>query len=291
MTVEKERTNIEQIIMIVFVCLIIITVYILILLYCKKQLYILKDKNLFITCSSKNKLYKNNIIPKRIIQTWKTHDIGDLDKLSQTWKDFNQSYTYTLFDDIECANMINNYFNERVLRAYQNIKPGAFKADLWRYCELYINGGVYSDIDTVCIGSIDDVIDSDATMVTPIDLINTNLFNAFIAVIKNHPVMLMCIEEIVSNVENNKEQKGLSFSGPGLLGDCVRKYLSMKNKEPFVFDCSLYKGIQLLKMNVYSEIIYNSDGIQLFQNKYKNSMVRTIYKKESIKAGVITYKI
>jgi mannosyltransferase OCH1-like enzyme len=291
MILKKEST--VRISMYVLLCLFILTLFVCIVLYVNKRLYMLKDNLLFSNCSlhTKNNIYKNNLIPKRIIQTWKTHNIGKLEQLSQTWKHFNPSYTYTLFDDVECTNMIREHFDTRVLEAYKNIKPGAFRADLWRYCELYINGGVYSDIDTVCIGSIDDVILSDATFITPIDIRDKELFNAFIAVIKKHPIMLMCIEEVVSNVENNKEQKGFYFSGPGLLADCVRSFLSMKKNESFVFDCSLNKGIQLLKMNKYNEIVYNSSGIELFQNKNKNNMIRTIYKKESFHSGIIKYSI
>jgi hypothetical protein len=40
-----------------------------------------------------------------------------------------------------------------VLNAFNSLVPGAFKADLWRYCILYINGGIYLDIKYKCINN------------------------------------------------------------------------------------------------------------------------------------------
>ena len=36
------------------------------------------------------------------------------------------------------------------MKAYNKIKPGAGKADLFRYLIMYDNGGTYFDIDTSC---------------------------------------------------------------------------------------------------------------------------------------------
>ena len=41
---------------------------------------------------------------------------------------------------------ISKYFNKDVLEAYDTLLPGAYKADLWRYCILYKMGGIYMDI-------------------------------------------------------------------------------------------------------------------------------------------------
>ena len=236
-------------------------------------------------------LSKNNSrIPKRIVQTWRTHDIGSLEQFSQTWKDFNPNFTYTLFDDIDCKKFIRKNFGKRFENVYDNINFGAFKADFWRYCELYINGGVYIDIDTVCLGPIDEVIDKNATFVTPVDLNPKDLFNAFIAIIPRHPIMLICINEIVKKVELNMPQKGLNFTGPGLLGMCTSKYLGFNEKTNFVPSNCLYKGIQLLEFEPTNEVIYNSFGDKLFQNKNRNILLRQIYNKESNRAGILKYR-
>ena len=86
-------------------------------------------------------------IPLNIYQTWKTKDLPEkmrenVDRLKLK----NPDFEYHLFDDEDCRQFIQNNFEEDVLTAYDKIIPGAYKADLWRYCILYINGGVYLDI-------------------------------------------------------------------------------------------------------------------------------------------------
>jgi len=230
-----------------------------------------------------------DVIPKRIVQTWPTHNLGILRKVAKTWQDLNPTFTYTLFDDTECEELIRSNFAPRVQRAYKSIKAGAFKADLWRYCELYLNGGVYVDVDTVCLGSIDNIVDPNATLVTPIDLNPFNLFNAFIAVVPGHPVMLMCIKTIVHNVESKKKQIGLDFSGPGVLGKCVAKYLGMRRKQ-FVLSDTINKGVQLLHFDEQTEIISNAYGEYLMLNKNGDSNLRRLYDSEVDKAGIIKYE-
>jgi hypothetical protein len=250
-----------------------------------------QHNNLDKILSNNNKILpNNNKIPKRIIQTWRTHDIGNLAQFSETWKYFNPNFTYTLFDDADCKQFIRNNFGARFENVYDKIQFGAFKADFWRYCELYINGGVYIDIDTICLGPIDDVIDPNATFVTPVDLKPTDLFNAFIAIVPRHPVMLICINEVVKNVELNVPQKGLNFSGPGLLGMSTSKYLGFNEKTNFVPSNCLYKGIQLLDFERNHEIVYSSFGVRLFQNKNKHILLRQIYNTESKKAKILKYK-
>lgn len=249
------------------------------------NLYLKIPKSLIVL----NKKKMGDVIPKRIVQTWPSHNLGILEKAAETWKNLNPTFTYTLFDDTECENLIYSLFEPRVWKAYKSIKAGAFKADLWRYCELYLNGGVYVDIDTVCLGSIDDILDPTATLITPIDFNPVNLFNAFIAVVPGHPVMLMCIKKIVENVESNKKQFGLDFSGPGVLGECVAKYLGMPRK-PFVLSDTINKGVQFLDFDKNTEIVSNVYGQELMVNKNGNINLLKAYEGEMDRAGIVKYE-
>ena len=57
----------------------------------------------------------------------------------------NLNCEFKYFDDMMCNNFIKNNFSDETLIAYNTLIPTAYKADMWRYCVLYINGGVYSD--------------------------------------------------------------------------------------------------------------------------------------------------
>ena len=65
-----------------------------------------------------------------------------VNRLRSTHPDFE----YHLFDDNDCRNFIKKHFGMETLWAFDRLIPGAFKADLWRYCVMYITGGIYLDI-------------------------------------------------------------------------------------------------------------------------------------------------
>jgi len=55
---------------------------------------------------------------------------------------------FKFYDDEECETMIKTHFSARIFNAYSSINPnlGAMKADFFRYCILYLMGGIYIDI-------------------------------------------------------------------------------------------------------------------------------------------------
>ena len=63
--------------------------------------------------------------------------------LVNKWKTYNPTYKHILYDNSDCLNFIKNNFGKEYLITYNKIIPGAFKADFWRYCILYIKGGIY----------------------------------------------------------------------------------------------------------------------------------------------------
>lgn len=228
-------------------------------------------------------------MPRRIVQTWKTLDLGRLEPVARTWRTRNPDFEYTLYDDAGCARTVAR-LGPRVEAAYARIVPGAFKADLWRYCELYVSGGVYADIDTVCLSAIDAVVDPTATLAVPIDLEPPNLFNAFVAVRPGHPVMRACIDAVVENVERGAQQTGLSFSGPGLLGACVARFLGASSFEPGVVDRGDQRT-QFLRFEPVTEIVSGAGGKSLMQNKNGNSGIYAAYEAEARRAAVVRYQM
>ncbi len=88
-------------------------------------------------------------IPRNFYQTHQGWGkVGDkcrefMDKLIK----LNPEWTHHFFDDTQCAQMIEEHFDKRTLGAFKKLKAGAAKADLWRYCVIYIHGGLYLDMD------------------------------------------------------------------------------------------------------------------------------------------------
>ena len=114
-------------------------------------------------------------------------------------------------------------FRKDVLQAYLTLIPGAFKADLWRYCVLYIEGGVYVDADTICELPLNDWILGDAHFIATRDdpMAHKWLGNAFIGTVTQNPLLKDCIDRIVKHCQDKKEMFYLDYTGPALLGKCV----------------------------------------------------------------------
>ena len=99
------------------------------------------------------KLKDEIIIPKKLFQTWEHSNIEpDFQEIIDIWKNNNLDYEYIFHDSGQRLKFIEENFEENVVNAYNKIIPGAYKCDLWRYCVLYIYGGFYADIDTLCMG-------------------------------------------------------------------------------------------------------------------------------------------
>jgi mannosyltransferase OCH1-like enzyme len=96
------------------------------------------------------------MIPKYIFQTHKSISyLQTKPKLLQcmySWKR-HSDFQYFFYTNEMCYSFIKTHFDEQVLKAYDKLPLAVMKADLWRYCILYHYGGIYADMDTICLGS------------------------------------------------------------------------------------------------------------------------------------------
>ena len=100
---------------------------------------------------------KQLCIPRIIFQTWKTHSVPEKWKTSpESIKTFMPSWKHVLFDDNENRAFVEKHFPEYI-DFYTKLKFPIQRADFIRYCFLYVNGGVYSDLDIEFIAPIDDL--------------------------------------------------------------------------------------------------------------------------------------
>jgi hypothetical protein len=106
-----------------------------------------------------SELEKNDCegIPKFIFKTsW--HPEPNQEIIFKTIQ-MNTEYKVFYFDDSDCEAFLRDY-SFRALNAYKKLIPGAFKADLFRYCILDHYGGCYSDIGHVMNATFDSIFNS-----------------------------------------------------------------------------------------------------------------------------------
>lgn len=177
----------------------------------------------------------DQLIPRRIFQTFKSRVVPEkMYEASLSWITQNPEYDYTFFDDKSCRDLIEMNFDSRVLRAYDQIHRGALKADLWRYCALFLHGGVYADIDTVCLSSLGRAVESLDTFITAkASSPRQALFNAFIATTPRHPFMDAAIDRAVNNILSNLGRGPKALTGPTCLGEAINGVLGRRVDAPF----------------------------------------------------------
>jgi hypothetical protein len=149
---------------------------------------------------------------------------------------FRQSgWEYRFYTDDMMATFLTTHFPPEVRQAYDDLIPGAFKADLFRCCVLLIHGGLYADVDILLESNLDAVIGSDVGFLAPFDSMvrppangardsmdtqtvylwsfafsqpgwETNnrmcIWNGFMAAAPGHPFLAKTIEMVVNNILN-----------------------------------------------------------------------------------------
>jgi mannosyltransferase OCH1-like enzyme len=146
----------------------------------------------------------HTMIPLNIFQTWHTKQLTPLmNQCVSMIKRNNPRFHYYLFDDHDCREFIKNHFDLDVLNAYDTLIPGAYKADLWRYCILYVNGGIYLDIKYRCINGFRLIaLTEQEWFVKDIETSGEGVYNALMVAKPNNPIYLKLINKVVENVKN-----------------------------------------------------------------------------------------
>ena len=173
-------------------------------------------------------------IPKRIAQSMET-TLTELDRYrfsAKLWQDMNPEYQYFFFDALDCKQMIQDYFPEDVLKAYDILLPGAYKCDLWRLCFLYLYGGVYVDCQTMPHKPLREILKPDTLFCSAVDREDFALWQGFLCSAPRHPILRIGIEDIVANVLNKRQLHILEFTGPHALGISRNKWLQRPARFP-----------------------------------------------------------
>ena len=142
------------------------------------------------------------MIPKIIWQTHE-HDYENLPenfaKTSATWINLNPGWEYVYFNKNKRDNYVKTYA-PGLYEQYTKIGKRE-QADIWRYLALYNLGGVYSDMDSVCIKPLDEIlnnVEKNIEVIVTEKMIDSKINNANFAIIAKSSVM----KEILDLINN-----------------------------------------------------------------------------------------
>ena len=188
-----------------------------------KEVQIIKAYRTLLSPFLVNNTY-NSVIPLNMYTCWHTKELPPL--MQQNYLELvinNPEFKHFIYDENECREFIKDNFDEKVLNAYNSLIPCSYKSDLWRFCILYINGGIYLDIKYKCVNGFKFIALTEKEYFVRDRPINMT-YTALIVVKPQNPIMLKCINKIVTNVSNKYYgENALQPTGPGLLGTCFSK--------------------------------------------------------------------
>ncbi len=192
------------------------------------------------------KNHYNSIVPLKIFQTWHTKVLptqmfNNIIRLKRR----HPRFQYYLYDDNDCREFIKKNFPEEVLLAFDKLIPGAYKADLWRYCILYIHGGIYLDIKFNSINNFRLIALTEKEHFV-LDADNIGIYNGFMVCKPGNKILLDCINKIVEHVKiKYYGESYLHPTGPRLLGS----YLTTEEKGKLELKLEPNGGQHFIKYN------------------------------------------
>jgi mannosyltransferase OCH1-like enzyme len=102
--------------------------------------------------------------PRKIWQTWKVDPLGFEERdlsCARTWTAKNPSYRYEVLTDGNDMYYVETHFGPSginrpdIVDMYRSLTAKIIKADLLRYLIMYVDGGVYADIDVEALRPLD----------------------------------------------------------------------------------------------------------------------------------------
>jgi hypothetical protein len=190
------------------------------------------------------------MIPKIIWQTSK-EPFNQLPRYAkdaaETWKNLNPEYKYIYMDDDEAKSFILHEFGEDWLEIFNSYPLGVMRGDLWRYMVVYIYGGVYADLDTLCINPIDTWINKKEDLIICIDDDNKNYAQLAFAAKPNN----ITIKNVLDLIK--EKSKNINIKDKDFVPNTTGVYIWSKAIKMGMFD----------KHSIYC---YNGKNRHLFHN-------------------------
>ena len=192
------------------------------------------------------------------------------------WLELNPNYQVIWYTAKQRELFLRD-FDKKVYKAYKLIKPGAFKADIWRLCILYKYGGIYADAHTTPVKDMSYImkylLNSEHNFISVLDCkeSGSGIHNGFIVSSPGHPFLKQCIDDIVNTIESRAYTDNiLAVTGPICLFRSIRKVIGGKKilKEGYNYNANLTFYLLKFEWGI-SQWIYDKQ-IKLMSKKYSS---------------------
>lgn len=213
------------------------------------------------------------MIPKFIFQTYEP-EIEDLPKYLlhnlNTWKDKNPDWEVKYFSASDREMFVKNNYDNDIYKLYKALPISIMKKDFWQYLVVNKMGGLYVDMDSVCLKPLSETLDlSKSFIVSTQDRI---MFWMWIFLSEpDSKILNMIIEEISNRYEKNLRSQShyvANTTGPAMFSDVMWKALGILDGR-----IELVKSVNELtaakEMNLYC---YGYDNDNVFDGIIVNNL-------------------
>lgn len=183
-------------------------------------------------------------IPKIIMQTWKTKTLPSRWQASQdTIKQLMPDWQYVLLTDADNLTFVKEHFPDFV-KTFTGFEYDIQRADAIRYMWLYVNGGIYLDLDILPIKSFNDLLNPQQKnkdgkfpnlYVVRSSIVNGTYTNAFMAAEPRLTVMLDCLKLMKAGNSwwhCGKHLKVINLTGPNMYTAAIQSHLNSESRKP-----------------------------------------------------------
>lgn len=178
------------------------------------------------------------MIPKIIWQTYK--DPYDtlpeyMKKEAEGWQKVNPDYQYNYMDDEQAAQFVKEEYGQEVYDLFMSVPVGVMRGDMWRYLIIYKYGGIYADLDTVCIKPIDTWIIEDKDFIVCPEH-QDHFCQWTFAASAGNPILKTVIDLMIERLKSadyTMPHFVHYLTGPGMWTSGICSHLGIENKDPY----------------------------------------------------------
>jgi mannosyltransferase OCH1-like enzyme len=223
-------------------------------------------------------------IPKIIHYTFKTNFLPKniIDIINHN-KEICNDFEFKFYDDDDVDNFIKTHFNATIYNSFKSINDnlGAMKSDFFRYCVLYICGGVYIDIKSKINYPLNKIIHPYDICILDIPRNNLERWRRnsptheqwLLIFAPKHQYLRSMINLMVQYINKKynpmikgirtltMKEKILNITGPDAFARAINSYLILNNKIHLHRCINYYKYFQLNGVDNYKNM-YTLNGVK-----------------------------
>ncbi|WP_395340367.1 glycosyltransferase family 32 protein [Ningiella sp. W23] len=191
------------------------------------------------------------MLPRTLVQYWHQFPLpADIEQLTESWRSCNPWLAIEHFDDTKASMFLLQEYGDEIKKLYQSAALPAMKSDIFRvaYCLAY--GGMYIDMATKCLSSIEPLFANEDKL-TVMRKWHGGIWNGLIICQASNPTLNAIWEMILENLRTKAFNDVWRATGPYNFNEAIDKQYENKLDEKAQAICVLEQRA----INTYFDLV------------------------------------